>query len=462
MHGRRARSRSPAGDACDVDETRSTDSTDPGSISDFLVPDVSEPPFLHRALDAEADRAGDSFQWPFLDPFPDDMDREASARHQEEDLAAPTDPVTLLWRRREHELRRAQTEVPPEDATPVCDAAESSSSSGPRSIFRNRASCVFLTYSQVLKGDAAPIDRADYVQTFLTQYRPRWQHGVAVLEPHQDGNVHMHAVLYRDPIWEIRDSRYFDFKGTHPNIQSVRVGHQKVLNYVYKTKPAYWASWGRFADPPWTHAPLAAAASDPAAKNAKRSALGLAILDGPPAVYRFVSDNPEMAARLASLIKSSEEAGRIRSAVAPAVRRDVRLVWHYGESGAGKTTDVYQAHPDVVPLDCPARGQQQWLSAECRDASALLFDNVDRNTLPQHNTLLKLADGWKATYPYKGGMTSCDKVNVIFVTSVYPPWVIYEEQWGSGELKRRITSLRHFVSGKTPGVSQLVARDQWQ
>jgi len=80
--------------------------------------------------------------------------------------------------------------------------------------FRLSARYVFLTYPQ------ADLE-FDSLYDYLLQL-DKVQSVYACQENHQDGNLHYHAIVQFTEKRNIRDERYFDFGGKHPNIEAVR------------------------------------------------------------------------------------------------------------------------------------------------------------------------------------------------------------------------------------------------
>jgi len=92
--------------------------------------------------------------------------------------------------------------------------------------FRFNAKRAFLTYPRT--GDLA----AQSLLDFLRDTRGAIWYCVA-LEQHEDGGNHLHAYAEWAERLDVRDERYFDLDGCHPNIQSVR-NRTSVLKYIQK------------------------------------------------------------------------------------------------------------------------------------------------------------------------------------------------------------------------------------
>lgn len=93
--------------------------------------------------------------------------------------------------------------------------------------FRFQGKTAFLTYAQA--------ERIEGKQTLFEFLQGCGQPTKIIVaqELHQDGGVHYHAVLYWPTKRDIRDVRYFDFMGHHPNLAIVQ-DRKAVLRYVTK------------------------------------------------------------------------------------------------------------------------------------------------------------------------------------------------------------------------------------
>lgn len=104
--------------------------------------------------------------------------------------------------------------------------------------FRFNAKNVFLTYPQCDK-------TKDELQQFLKQLDPRPAEWAIAQEHHQDGSLHLHAVVGYPSKINIRDQRHWDFEGHHPNIGPVR-NLRATCDYIRKEdpEPLYGGSGG--------------------------------------------------------------------------------------------------------------------------------------------------------------------------------------------------------------------------
>jgi len=90
--------------------------------------------------------------------------------------------------------------------------------------FRLRAKQIFLTYPQ-----ADGFNRDD----LLDHLRREACYVIVARELHADGGVHYHAGIQYPTVHNITDSRCFDFREQHPNIQGVR-NWTATTNYIRK------------------------------------------------------------------------------------------------------------------------------------------------------------------------------------------------------------------------------------
>jgi len=92
-------------------------------------------------------------------------------------------------------------------------------------LFRVRASTFALTYP---KCDV----KNQVVDLLLNKYEDI--HFIAAAqEDHQDGSKHVHVLVEFNSKKEIRDERYFDVVGFHPNVQGCR-NPKKWFEYISK------------------------------------------------------------------------------------------------------------------------------------------------------------------------------------------------------------------------------------
>jgi hypothetical protein len=95
--------------------------------------------------------------------------------------------------------------------------------------FQFNSKSAFLTYPQLLNVDNDRI-KEDYLI---------FANGINVdeycigLERHENGGLHLHCYLHWAEAFRSRDTRCFDFRGNHPNIQNPR-NRNKVISYCCK------------------------------------------------------------------------------------------------------------------------------------------------------------------------------------------------------------------------------------
>lgn len=95
-------------------------------------------------------------------------------------------------------------------------------------MFRFQGTYVFLTYAQ-----AAGIATKEDLLQALREKNPTPTAWAIGREQHADGGIHYHALLRYGGRVNIRDQRFWDINGHHPNIQAAR-SRKRVLEYVTK------------------------------------------------------------------------------------------------------------------------------------------------------------------------------------------------------------------------------------
>jgi len=109
-------------------------------------------------------------------------------------------------------LAHAQSQSAPPRLSPVEELPEFPPRLAPRSVTnRLRATGFFLTYSQ------SSLSRDALARFFAAQQRLK--RAIIGQEHHQDGNIHWHVLVEYEAQKEIRNQRYFDLGGEHPNIK---------------------------------------------------------------------------------------------------------------------------------------------------------------------------------------------------------------------------------------------------
>lgn len=102
--------------------------------------------------------------------------------------------------------------------------------------FRFQGKCVFLTYAQA--------ERIENKEELLQHLQGLGQPTKAIVaqEFHEDGGIHYHALVQWEERRDVRDCRYFDYRGVHPNMQLTR-SPTAVLRYVIKDGDYVNAGW---------------------------------------------------------------------------------------------------------------------------------------------------------------------------------------------------------------------------
>lgn len=90
------------------------------------------------------------------------------------------------------------------------------------------AKLFFLTYSQ-----AGAIDSKQALLDQLNSINPNNSYICVAKELHEDGGIHYHCIVAFDKRKNVRNARFFDFCGVHPNIQAAR-SFNHVKAYIEK------------------------------------------------------------------------------------------------------------------------------------------------------------------------------------------------------------------------------------
>jgi len=104
--------------------------------------------------------------------------------------------------------------------------------------FRLRGKYLFLTYSQVEDGWTNTLWKNEFLGRL-----PEMLGGVIGTERHADGGLHKHVCLELGRRIDTTNPRFFDFLGSHPNVQVAR-SWLAVLRYA--TKDGDWEGFGKY------------------------------------------------------------------------------------------------------------------------------------------------------------------------------------------------------------------------
>lgn len=143
--------------------------------------------------------------------------------------------------------------------------------------------------------------------------------------------------------------------------------------------------------------------------------------------------------------------------------REVRVVFCFGETGAGKTRSVWAecADGDIWASSVDLA----WFDGYFGQKSVLLDDF--RDSQASFSWLLKVLDRYPLQVPVKGGFVSWSPER-IYITCDRPPWELYTGSvpWESRkQLFRRLTEIRRYVVGReyelvtVPGMPDAVEFD---
>lgn len=288
------------------------------------------------------------------------------------------------------------------------------------------------------------------VETTLAAFFPN---GAAVVESHQDGGLHVHALAVREEPTVISNVRFADVDDAHPNIRTITY-QERAIDYLLKEDPKMYIGWGMFAGKPpseWR------GPSGPGRhRDDSAAVLGAAVLSSSIALLNAIESNPRYAVRAHGLARSHDVVLGMRATLRPpGPPRPVQLFWYFGDSGLGKTTLAYETDPEhqvLISVALPNNPRDTfWLVPTASQAEVLILDNVSVESLVPLTFLLKASNGRNDQFAVKGGFVALTSLKRIICTSILPPWILYESSWSTGELKRRLLAGRvlKFVGPQT-------------
>jgi hypothetical protein len=131
---------------------------------------------------------------------------------------------------------------------------------------------------------------------------------------------------------------------------------------------------------------------------------------------------------------------------APAPMRSVKTIVHYGDSGAGKTRTVWDAHPREQIFRVPLpRGNDVWWTGYSGEPIILIDDMVHKF---QYKQLLSLLDDYPLDLEVKGDHVRAEW-NTVYICDVRPPRDWFPKSWDR-QLERRLDEVWCFY-GEYPG-----------
>lgn len=111
------------------------------------------------------------------------------------------------------------------------DGEQGNGSAEEKKNFRCCAKNIFITWSQI--DDETKCSRL-IIESFIRNKLKHTLEKYAIArEHHRDGGIHFHALICGFKKFDIRNARYFDINGYHPNFSSVR-SFKATLNYIRK------------------------------------------------------------------------------------------------------------------------------------------------------------------------------------------------------------------------------------
>ncbi len=113
-----------------------------------------------------------------------------------------------------------------------------------------------------------------------------------------------------------------------------------------------------------------------------------------------------------------------------------KVVWIWGKTGTGKTRHVYEKYNDIYTT---METYQWWDGYEQQEV--ILIDDMRKDFCKFH-TLLKLLDRYPHKVQIKGGTVDINSP-YIYITSPFPPHVLWCGREDINQLLRRITKIIH-------------------
>lgn len=271
--------------------------------------------------------------------------------------------------------------------------------------FRKESKHWFLTYPKVslpIRDDGLG-DKEGYladVEKRLRDHHRTVVRHVVSLEQHEDGTPHLHAYLNLDESFTIRDPRFFDWAGNHPNLQAARSP---------KDVSRYCAKNGDFiANFPVNEPP----------KNSRRE-LGKKILAATD-LAKLVEDEPELILSFKRIVENVNLFKLYKEK--PVETEDVRGVWIWGKAGIGKSHAVRKA----CGADLYLKSANKWWDGY-QGQRNVLWDDLEKDCNKWCHHYLKVwADKYAVIAEVKGGTIPLQHTRFI-VTSNYHPATLWPD-----------------------------------
>ncbi|AUM61783.1 Rep [uncultured virus] len=304
----------------------------------------------------------------------------------------------------------------------------------PTPMFRLQGKHIFLTYAQA--------ERIENKETLLWALRDKipsptaWAIGK---ENHADGGVHYHVLLGYENRIDIRDMRFYDVEGHHPNAQSVR-STKNVLTYVTKEGDTLIHNFNQVRDEDIYEALIDEILMNTNATDAIKGVLartgtkGLRLFNQiqgytdrmmrPSAKHSALEVYPDAFPGVddqlgAKLLKFNQDVAK-----GVAYRGDRKSLWLYGPSRLGKTVLARSLGTHWYML-------MQWnIDAHDDDAEYGVLDDIDWDSLKRYyKGMMGCQSDITVTDKYKKKTIIQHGRPVIILTNELPIFSVAEASW---------------------------------
>ena len=260
----------------------------------------------------------------------------------------------------------------------------------------------FLTFPQ------CPLTRAE-VGDHLLSLGPEIV--VVAQETHKSGDLHLHAWCEWPKPKNVRNPRFFDFKGYHCNIGTTKKKEcntrANALKYILKTDKEPWF-FGIDLDN-WK-----------SAEKGHRSYVGEMLITGKKTVREIIAEYPAEIYNLDKLLRNVNLYKVLNKEVPMMIPR--KNYWIVGDPGVGKSYAVRSIY-DMDELFM--KSANKWWDGYAGQ-NAVLLDDFG----PEHKMLSYYVKIWADNYSFnaeiKGGMI-VPYYTSFYITSNYKPYEIWKE-----------------------------------
>lgn len=239
-------------------------------------------------------------------------------------------------------------------------------------------------------------------------------------EKHEDGGLHSHAYIKLKKPLQATNTRFFDYNGHHPHVETVR----SVKAWVaYVKKEREWVEWGV--------SPLSVEKLSKKEKNER------ILTDG---IAKCVEEGIIDLMNVQKYVVGVESLRMLNQKD----REEPVVYWFYGGTGTGKTRKAIQIGGDDYWI---SSDNLRWFDGYCGQKVAI-FDDLRSNSCP-FNFLLRLLDRHRLNVQIKGGYTAWTPEKVVVTCPVHWEQLFVNHETGEvwdniNQLKRRISVVRNF------------------